>query len=153
MQYTVVNLRCRNKDYQQEIFFWYFGLFDHLLQVEYCRQHSDIGSLCTSEYTQSYMRFLLLQFLARGIDCQFVNEQVMTAQYFVWFFCLLPLTLPWTSMKLKWKGLTCIQCGQGLNYTGSCGLYLLEFKNRNVFIQIWVAGLVFLATNTFVILR
>lgn len=30
--------------------------------------------------------------------------------------------------------------------------YLLEFKGRNVFVQLWVAGLMFLAANTFVML-
>ncbi|KAH7835812.1 hypothetical protein Vadar_030091 [Vaccinium darrowii] len=30
-------------------------------------------------------------------------NKVITAQYFVWFFCLLPLILPWTNMKLKYE--------------------------------------------------
>ena len=76
----------------------------------------------------------------------------MTAQYFVWFFCLLPLILPWSSMKLKWKGLACVVGWMGSQLHWLMWAYLLEFKGRNVFVQLWVAGLVFLAANTFVML-
>lgn len=76
----------------------------------------------------------------------------MTAQYFVWFFCLLPLILPWSSMKLKWKGLACMLVWMGSQLHWLMWAYLLEFKGRNVFVQLWVAGLVFLAANTFVML-
>lgn len=81
-----------------------------------------------------------------------LNKQVMTAQYFVWFFCLLPLILPWSSMKLKWKGLACTVVWMGSQLHWLMWAYLLEFKGRNVFVQLWVAGLVFLAANTFVML-
>ncbi|TVU10525.1 hypothetical protein EJB05_44062 [Eragrostis curvula] len=79
-------------------------------------------------------------------------NKVMTAQYFVWFFCLVPLILPWTTMKLKWKGLACILLWMGSQLHWLMWAYLLEFKGRNIFIQLWVAGLVFLASNTFVMI-
>jgi phosphatidylinositol glycan class M len=76
----------------------------------------------------------------------------MTAQYFVWFFCLLPLILPWTRMKLRWKGLACMLVWMGSQLHWLMWAYLLEFKGRNVFMQLWVAGLVFLSANTFVMI-
>ncbi|XP_051193956.1 GPI mannosyltransferase 1 [Lolium perenne] len=79
-------------------------------------------------------------------------NKVMTAQYFVWFFCLLPLILPWTRMKLRWKGLACMLVWMGSQLHWLMWAYLLEFKGRNVFVQLWVAGLVFLAANTFVMI-
>uniref|UniRef100_A0ACD5Z2L3 Uncharacterized protein n=1 Tax=Avena sativa TaxID=4498 RepID=A0ACD5Z2L3_AVESA len=79
-------------------------------------------------------------------------NKVMTAQYFVWFFCLLPLILPWTRMKLRWKGLVCMLVWMGSQLHWLMWAYLLEFKGRNVFVQLWVAGLVFLAANTFVMI-
>lgn len=79
--------------------------------------------------------------------------QVMTAQYFVWFFCLLPLILPWTNMKLKGKGLVCILAWMAAQGHWLLWGYLLEFKGKNVFLQLWVASLLFLAANTFVLIN
>ncbi|KAE8708057.1 GPI mannosyltransferase 1 [Hibiscus syriacus] len=79
-------------------------------------------------------------------------NKVITAQYFVWFYCLLPLILPWTNMKLKWKGLCCILLWMGAQTHWLLWGYLLEFKGRNVFLQLWVAGLLFLAANVFILI-
>lgn len=79
-------------------------------------------------------------------------NKVVTAQYFVWFFCLLPLILPWSNMKLKWEGLSCILVWIGAQLHWLMWGYLLEFKGINVFLQLWLAGLLFLAVNTFVLI-
>ncbi|GMH24001.1 hypothetical protein Nepgr_025844 [Nepenthes gracilis] len=75
-------------------------------------------------------------------------NKVITAQYFVWFFCLMPIVLPWSSMKLKWEGLACILCWMVAQTHWLMWGYLLEFKGKNVFIQLWIASLLFLAANT-----
>ncbi|KAI3451235.1 hypothetical protein Pfo_007900 [Paulownia fortunei] len=80
-------------------------------------------------------------------------NKVITAQYFVWFFCLLPLILPWSNMKLKWKGLACIALWIGAQTHWLMWGYLLEFRGKNVFFQLWMASLLFLAANTFVIVN
>ncbi|KAL7104305.1 hypothetical protein ACP275_08G235500 [Erythranthe tilingii] len=80
-------------------------------------------------------------------------NKVITAQYFVWFFCLLPLILPWSKMKLKWKGLGCISLWIGAQTHWLMWGYLLEFRGKNVFFQLWMASLFFLAANTFVIIN
>lgn len=78
-------------------------------------------------------------------------NKVITAQYFVWFFCLLPLTLPWSKMKMKWEGVSCIFFWMGTQLHWLMWGYLLEFKGKNVFLQLWIASLLFLAANTFVL--
>lgn len=78
--------------------------------------------------------------------------QVITAQYFVWFFCLLPLILPWSNMKLKWEGICCIFVWMGAQIHWLMWGYMLEFRGKNVFLQLWMASLVFLAANTFVLI-
>ncbi|XP_058079636.1 GPI mannosyltransferase 1-like isoform X1 [Magnolia sinica] len=79
-------------------------------------------------------------------------NKVITAQYFVWFFCLLPLILPWSNMKLKWKGSACILLWVGAQIHWLMWGYLLEFKGKNVFIQLWLASILFLAANTWVVI-
>ena len=77
--------------------------------------------------------------------------QVITAQYFVWFFCLLPLILSSSNMKLKWKGLGCIILWVGAQLHWLMWGYLLEFKGKNVFLQLWIASILFLAANTYLL--
>lgn len=80
------------------------------------------------------------------------NWQVITAQYFVWFFCLLPLVLPWSNMKLNWKGLSCIILWVGAQLHWLMWGYLLEFKGKNVFLQLWIASILFLAANSYLLI-
>ncbi|KAL4342368.1 hypothetical protein GQ457_08G014990 [Hibiscus cannabinus] len=106
-------------------------------------------------------RFLVLVFcFAKDlVFCFFVQtvafvafNKVITAQYFVWFFCLLPLILPWTNMKFKWQGVCCILLWMGAQTHWLLWGYLLEFKGKNVFLQLWMASLLFLAANTFILI-
>ncbi|KAI3922574.1 hypothetical protein MKX01_006263 [Papaver californicum] len=78
-------------------------------------------------------------------------NKVITAQYFVWFFCLLPLILPWSNMKLKWEGLSCIFVWMCAQIHWLMWGYLLEFEGKNVFIQLWLASILFLAANTWLL--
>ncbi|OVA15992.1 Mannosyltransferase [Macleaya cordata] len=101
---------------------------------------------------------LILRFAQDLPFCLFVQtvafvafNKVITAQYFVWFFCLLPLILPWSKMKLKWEGLSCIFVWMGAQIHWLMWGYLLEFKGKNVFLQLWLASLLFLAANTWVL--
>ncbi|KAH6761935.1 hypothetical protein C2S52_019368 [Perilla frutescens var. hirtella] len=54
-------------------------------------------------------------------------NKVITAQYFMWFFCLLPIILPWSNMKIKWRGLACISVWIGAQTHWLMWGYLLEF--------------------------
>uniref|UniRef100_A0A1D1ZHI0 GPI mannosyltransferase 1 n=1 Tax=Anthurium amnicola TaxID=1678845 RepID=A0A1D1ZHI0_9ARAE len=78
-------------------------------------------------------------------------NKVITAQYFVWFLSFLPLILPWSNMKLKWEGFTCILVWVGAQVHWLMWGYLLEFKGKNVFIQLWSASIVFLFANVYIL--
>lgn len=77
-------------------------------------------------------------------------NSVMTSQYFIWFLSLLPLVVHnFRIIPAKALFLTIIwvfaQCAW-LFYA-----YLLEFKNREVFVLIWLKSVVFFCANIYVL--
>ncbi|KAL6838524.1 hypothetical protein ACP4OV_031769 [Aristida adscensionis] len=136
-----------------------FSIYFYHIYLHHQQGFSSIQRL-TSFLPQLILQLALILRFSRDLPfCMFLQtvafvafNKVMTAQYFVWFFCLLPLILPWTNMKLKWKGLACILVWMWSQLHWLMWAYLLEFKGSNVFVQLWVAGLVFLAANTFIML-
>uniref|UniRef100_J3LRH2 GPI mannosyltransferase 1 n=1 Tax=Oryza brachyantha TaxID=4533 RepID=J3LRH2_ORYBR len=136
-----------------------FSIYFYHIYLHHQQGFSSIHKL-TSFLPQLIVQLALILRFSRDLPfCLFLQtvafvafNKVMTAQYFVWFFCLLPLILPWTTMNLKWKGLSCVLVWMGSQLHWLMWAYLLEFKGRNIFIQLWAAGLVFLAANVFVML-
>lgn len=104
------------------------------------------------KYIYIYTTYCVLGFLFLWVVGE-LHLQVITAQYFVWFFCLLPLILPWSKMKLKWTGLSCILLWIGTQTHWLMWGYLLEFKGKNVFLELWIASLLFLAANAFLLVK
>ncbi|PON39285.1 Mannosyltransferase, DXD [Parasponia andersonii] len=118
-----------------------------------------IAEKVVSFLPQFIVQLVLISSFAQDLPfCFFVQtvafvafNKVITAQYFVWFFCLLPLVLPWSSMKLKWKGLSCVIVWVGAQLHWLMWGYFLEFKGKNVFLQLWMASILFLAANSYLL--
>jgi hypothetical protein len=77
--------------------------------------------------------------------------QVCTAQYFLWYVCLLPLALPQTRIPGRWQGasmcLLWFVCELHWLYWG----YRLEFVGDNVFLQLWGASMLFFGANVLIL--
>lgn len=136
-----------------------FSIYFYHIYLHYEREISVVEKLI-SFLPQFMVQLVLIFRFAHDLPfCFFVQtvafvafNKVITAQYFVWFFCLLPLILPWSNMKLKWKGICCILVWMGAQTHWLMWGYMLEFRGKNVFLQLWMASLVFLAANTFVLI-
>ncbi|ESQ42083.1 hypothetical protein EUTSA_v10015361mg, partial [Eutrema salsugineum] len=137
-----------------------FSIYFYHIYLHYERQFSAVEKLISflPQFTVQFsLVFCFSQDLVFCIFPQTVAlvafNKVITAQYFVWFYCLLPLILPWSHMKLKWECLLCIIMWIGAQTHWLLWGYMFEFKGFNVFLQLWVASLVFLAANTFVLVK
>ncbi|XP_077283712.1 phosphatidylinositol glycan anchor biosynthesis class M [Arctopsyche grandis] len=79
-----------------------------------------------------------------------VYNSVVTSQYFVWFVSLIPLCIADFNMSKKRAFLLCCLWAG----TQACWLYFayqLEFKGKNVFFQIWCAGVAFYGANLYIL--
>ncbi|KAL7236310.1 hypothetical protein ACSBR1_019561 [Camellia fascicularis] len=137
-----------------------FSIYFYHIYLHYEHEFS-VSEKLISFLPQFIVQLALILHFAQDLPfCFFVQtvafvafNKVITAQYFVLFFCLLPLILPWSNMKLKWEGLSSIFIWMGAQTRWLMWGYLLEFKGKNVFRQLWAASLVFLAANTFILIR
>ncbi|KAL2551333.1 GPI mannosyltransferase 1 [Forsythia ovata] len=137
-----------------------FSIYFYHIYLHYDHDFSSMEKLI-SFLPQFIVQLVLIFLFARDLPfCFFLQtlafvafNKVVTAQYFVWFFCLLPLILPWSNMKFKWKGLACIFLWIGAQIHWLMWGYMLEFQGKNVFIQLWIASLLFLAVNTCVLIN
>ncbi|KAF3434779.1 hypothetical protein FNV43_RR21865 [Rhamnella rubrinervis] len=135
-----------------------FSIYFYHIYLQYERELMVVEKLI-SFFPQLIVQLVLILKFAQDLPfCCFVQtvafvafNKVITAQYFVWFFCLLPLILSSSNMKLKWKGLSCIILWVGAQLHWLMWGYMLEFKGKNVFLQLWIGSMLFLAANTYLL--
>lgn len=116
-----------------------------------------LGSTLVQLSLQAFLAFQLHHDLPICLLVQTMSfvalNKVCTAQYFVWWFCLLPLCIP----RLKWPLprstviATTLWVGAQLHWL--FWGYQLEFKSQAVHLYIWAAGIVFMAANTLLIIE
>ncbi|KAJ1983671.1 GPI mannosyltransferase 1 [Dimargaris verticillata] len=80
-------------------------------------------------------------------------NKVVTSQYFMWYLSLLPIVLPFTSLKMRWRGLAMLGAWAGAQALWLRYAYLLEFEGQNTFVMLWVAGALFFLANNWILLE
>ncbi|KAJ9076719.1 GPI mannosyltransferase 1 [Entomophthora muscae] len=78
-------------------------------------------------------------------------NKVCTSQYFMWYLGLLPLVLTSTTLNFKRDGIIMLVLwvlGQGIWLAPA---YFLEFKGHDTFILLWLASVIFLAINFYLL--
>jgi len=70
-------------------------------------------------------------------------NKVVTAQYFIWYLALLPLVLPHTRIRLKYRGIQLIALFLAAEVAWGIAAYQIEFVGRATFLWVWFAGVVF----------
>lgn len=79
-----------------------------------------------------------------------VFNKVITAQYFLWYMCLLPLVAVDMRITLK-EAVLMVGVWLGTEVHWLYWGYRLEFLGENVFLQLWLAGCLFFLGNCWII--
>ncbi|KAK0483711.1 glycosyltransferase family 50 protein [Armillaria novae-zelandiae] len=79
-----------------------------------------------------------------------IFNKVCTSQYFLWYLLLLPLLLPSIRMSTR-KAFTCLAVWIGVQALWLSEAYKLEFLGQNVFLGLWLRGLVYIVGNCWVL--
>ncbi|KAF2071935.1 hypothetical protein CYY_006750 [Polysphondylium violaceum] len=77
-------------------------------------------------------------------------NKVCTVQYFIWYFSLLPLVIPFSSLSLL-KYIILFAAWMGSQGFWLFSAFSLEFLGQQTFWNIWLAGLLFFAANIFIL--
>jgi phosphatidylinositol glycan class M len=80
-------------------------------------------------------------------------NKVCTAQYFLWYALLLPVSLPFSALSLKnVDGAAVAAIWLLAEWNWLFWAYQLEFQGRSTFLQVWMAGLVFFAAQLYALI-
>ncbi|KAJ7271962.1 glycosyltransferase family 50 protein [Mycena haematopus] len=79
-----------------------------------------------------------------------IFNRVCTSQYFLWYLLLLPLLLPRLSIS-RWNAVAYVGVWVATQALWLYEAYKLEFLGQNVFLGLWVRGLIYIAGNCWVL--
>eukprot|EP00742_Colponemidia_sp_Colp-10_P003185 GILJ01003394.1.p1 GENE.GILJ01003394.1~~GILJ01003394.1.p1 ORF type:complete len:451 (+),score=49.55 GILJ01003394.1:390-1742(+) len=74
-------------------------------------------------------------------------NKVCTAQYFLWYLSLLPLILPCSRLRFRWRGVAMLVCWFAAELHWVYYAYGLELLGQNKFLEVWLAGILFFVVN------
>ncbi|MCO5583725.1 hypothetical protein L7F22_037639 [Adiantum nelumboides] len=134
-----------------------FSIYFYHIYLHHSHSFSLVERL-VSFVPQFLVQSVLTTYFAKDISfCLFIQtvafvafNKVITAQYFVWFFCLVPLILPRTNLTSR-QSLLCVLLWGAAQLHWLLWAYTLEFRGYNVFFQLWLASLIFFAANVAVL--
>jgi len=81
-----------------------------------------------------------------------VFSKVCTSQYFLWYLLLLPLLIPRLSMSKTHTAL-CTFVWVGTQALWLSEAYKLEFLGQNVFVALWIRGLIYVIGNCWIVTK
>ncbi|EGR29811.1 hypothetical protein IMG5_148380, partial [Ichthyophthirius multifiliis] len=97
--------------------------------------------------------FIIYDILGGILIQKILKQSFCTAQYYIWYMCLMPLILARNEMYFQKKKLFFLLWGIWLasELLWNLGSYYLELQGINVFLYIWMSSLLFFIINCFVI--
>ncbi|KAJ2768062.1 GPI mannosyltransferase 1, partial [Coemansia nantahalensis] len=78
-------------------------------------------------------------------------NKVCTAQYFMWYICLLPVVWPHSAIRLVPRGLLLVAAWIGPQALYLQQAYRLEFLGENSFALLWAAGALIFVANCWIL--
>ena len=162
---TAIMYRWYGYDFLHQAYFYHLTRRDHrhnfspyflMLYLTFDSEYSIVLGLMTFlpqvlllvviSFTQ-YRRLALCCFLQTVVFVIF--NKVSTAQYFLWYLCLLPLILPNSTLRTRaWVRLGAVWILSQAGWLASA--YFLEFEGYPSYLCIGVAGLGYFAANVYI---
>ncbi|KAK2166666.1 hypothetical protein LSH36_37g15022 [Paralvinella palmiformis] len=110
------------------------------------------NKVCTSQKYCPMITFGLFEKILEDISAYCHLIKLRFDQYFLWYLCILPLIIPRLYISLK-EACFLILLWFGGQSMWLLPAYYLEFNGQNTFILIWMAGLMFLGINVWILHR
>ena len=133
-----------------------YSMFFYLIYLTYDTDFSKMISIIAF-LPQILLIILVTFYLYKNINlCLIVLtmifvafNKVMTAQYFIWFFSLIPLIVNTNLLfgKKKLKGIILLSIWLFFEVIWNTYSHLLEYNGKNTFIEMWVIDVIFFVIN------
>lgn len=127
---------------------YFYQLYLHSSQLQSLLAFLPQVVLLLSLTLKYYTHIELCLFLETLVFVAF--NKVCTVQYFIWYFSILPLVLPRTTISWK-RGLVLFAVWFAAQGAWLGFAFKLEFLGENTFLEIWVAGIAFFLANMIVV--
>ena len=134
-----------------------YSMFYYLIYLTYDSDFSKLLSLIAFLPQMTLIMFVTF-YLYKNINlCLIVLtmifvafNKVMTAQYFIWFFSLIPLIVKKNELfsTRKIRGILLLAVWLCFEILWNHYSHLLEFNGKNTFIEMWVVDVIFFIINS-----